>query len=163
MKNDKIKVYSTVDFKDADDFDFLLNDIMEDIDRVLPEECSIIVKGIFRRWNRINSGVKAFTDIYAAVSEIVSRYGDADFFVQDNILTIDGYHHDATDTYEIYIYNEQSAKRWYKENIDDDVEQLTATDFLVDVINSGKIDLDELVDIACKGFGSELLKLHKLS
>lgn len=163
MKNDKIKVYSTVDFEDADDFDFLLNDIMEDIDRALPEECSIIVKGIFRRWNHINSGVKAFTDIYAAVSEIVSRYGDADFFVQDNILTIDGYHHDATDTYEIYLYNEPSAKRWYKENIDDTIDQLAANDFVVDAIRNGDINLDELVNIACKRFGSEILKLHNLS
>lgn len=162
MKNDKIKVYSTVDFEDADVFDFLINDITEDIERVLPKDYSIIVKGIFRKWNGSNTGVKAFADIYAAVSELASKYGDVDFFVQDNILTMDGYRHDATDTYEIYIYNEPSAKRWYKENIDDDVEQLTANDFVVDAIRSGDINLDELVNIACKGFGSEILKLHKL-
>lgn len=149
---------------DRDDFKICIDELSDEVEKVLPTDYTIIVKCNYRRWNGGGGDIKMFDDISEAFDGVIKGYDDVDFYIEGNTLCVDGHHHDATDTLEFYVSDEKSVKRWFREYGDEDdydyADEMSSWD-LLDKLEYGDIEFNEFVDVACRGFGDKLLKTYK--
>lgn len=151
---------------DRDNFKIFIDELSDEVERVLPTDYTIILKAVHRRWDGSNRDkIRMYDDINEALNAVANAYDDVDFYIENNILCVDGHHHDATDSLEIYVGDEKSVQRWFREHGDEDdydyADQMSSWD-LLEKLDYGDINFDEFVDVACRGFGNKLLKTYKL-